>query len=267
LGIGFQLLILWICFGGILATPVEVDAAGCLDCHPAHYVETADCIQCHRGYPGTKRIEIAHYRLIAGRFASFGFPGSLVVKRGEQQLTESACRRCHISGGRGNRLATNLDRSLLNSSPGELLQAIREPVLFMPRFNFTEAQMVAVVNAILAGAATLEPPEKEVPQVVHFSDDFLTRTDPFSKHCDRCHRLLTHNQGGMGWGDIGPNLSGLFSENYPLNFGKGERWSAKNLQDWLNNPLKFRPLTQMAPLKLTPEELLQLDLIFMDTVE
>ncbi len=221
-------------------------------------MEAGTCIHCHRGYPGTNRLDIAHYRLISGRFASFGLAESPLVKRGEQLLTDAACRRCHHSTDQGNRLATNLDRSLLHNSPEALLQAIREPALFMPRFHFSDEQLVALINAILAGAAKQAPRVTEAPQVVHFSELAEATEDSFTKHCGDCHRLLSQQQGGLGRGEMAPNLSGLFSDYYPLNFGEGERWTVENLNKWLENPRKLRPLTQMAPLQLTPEELTRL---------
>jgi cytochrome c2 len=136
----------------------------------------------------------------------------------------------------------------------------------MPQFNFNEEQLVALVNAIFAGAAKLPPTTEEAPLVVHFTELTQKVEDPFSKHCGSCHRLLTQKQGGLGKGDIGPNLSGLFTEHYPLNFGQGERWTEDNLRNWLKNPRKYRDVTPMPPQILSPDEFNQLISILMDKV-
>jgi hypothetical protein len=58
----------------------------------------------------------------------------------------------------------------------------------------------------------------------------------FDKHCGGCHRVLTRRWGGLGSGLVGPNLSGLTSEFYPMPFREGEPWTAERLKKWLENP-------------------------------
>jgi cytochrome c2 len=246
----------------LLLSPVALQAEEppaernhCLDCHPVHYVQRASCIDCHRGHPGTARIKIAHDGLIAGRFAAFTLEESPVVKRGEQRLKDYACRRCHVTAGKGNRVAANLDLSQQETSPEELAEAIKSPVLFMPDFHFSEQQRVELVNALLAGAMQVELPEGELPAVIHFEGKGTSREIQFEKHCGGCHRVLTMRYGGLGHGLIGPNLSGLFSEFYLKNFGEdGRAWTVESLEKWLKNPRKIRPLSQMPPLQLKPDE-------------
>ncbi|MBE0585217.1 MAG: cytochrome c, partial [Desulfofustis sp.] len=154
----------------LLLFPVSLHAAEkpikinlCLVCHAVHYSERGDCIDCHRGVPDTQRIDIAHSGLIAARFAAFTIEGSPIAQRGEQRLKDYACRRCHISGGTGNRLAADLDLAQRDATPEELSAAIKSPVLFMPQFHFTEPQRVELVNGIMSDAARIAVPEGELP--------------------------------------------------------------------------------------------------------
>jgi cytochrome c2 len=193
--------------------------------------------------------------LIAARFSAFTLEESLVLKLGEQRLKDFACRRCHVSADKGNLLAANLDRSQQHSTPEELSAAIKEPVLFMPEFHFTEGQRVELVNALLAGGSRVELPQEELPVVIHFEGEVTANDRLFEKHCGGCHRVLTSLYGGLGKGLIGPNLSGLFSEFYLQNFGEEkQRWTVENLEKWLKNPRKIRPLSQMSPVKLEKED-------------
>ncbi len=227
----------------------------CLECHPAHYPELGTCVACHRGFAGTARFNIAHNRLITARFSSFTIADDPTTKQGKQRLDDYACRRCHTSEGKGNRLAANLDFSQLEKNPEDLEESIQFPVLFMPEFHFIQQQRVELINAILLGGKQFKVPAEELPEVVHFEGEEITREFQFEKHCGSCHRALTARFGGLGSGLIGPNLSGIFSEFYLLNFGEDkQRWSTENLEKWLKNPRKISLYVQMPPVELTKEE-------------
>ncbi len=227
----------------------------CLECHPVHYVAEGGCVDCHAGRLGTTRVDIAHSGLIAGRYAAFTLENNPVARQGEEHLKNYACRRCHASDGKGNRLAADLDLAPEYASPEELEESIRYPVLFMPEFHFSEAQRIELVNAILAGARRKGAVEQERPAVVHFEGESVLEQLEFEKQCGQCHRALTERYGGLGTGLIGPNLSGLLTQYYLQNFGDdGQRWTIENLEKWLKNPRKIRKLTQMPPLSLKPPE-------------
>ena len=227
----------------------------CLDCHPVHYAERATCVACHGGHPETRRQNIAHDGLIAARFAAFTLADSPVVQRGIQGLKDYACRRCHVSAGKGNGLGSNLDWASEYAAPEELVEAIARPVLFMPDFRFTEQQRVELVNALFDGARRVDIPPGEVPAVIHFEGEGKERDIQFEKHCGGCHRALTENYGGLGNGLVAPNLSGLFSEFYPENFGSEQQpWTAERLEKWIKNPRKIKSLAQMPPQQLKPAE-------------
>lgn len=229
----------------------------CLSCHEVHYPELGDCTDCHAGIPRTQRRNIAHHGLIEARYSAFTLAGSAVTKAGDELLDKYSCRRCHVSAGKGNSLAADLDLSPWGNRASELDLSIEEPVLYMPQFHFREQQRVELVNAILLGSRKVEDPAGEVPQVVHFELIEKDQQRQFEKHCGSCHRSLTELHGGLGSGLIAPNLSGLFTRFYPANSGpkQDQSWTQENLKKWLKNPREFRPDTQMAPLKLKEKEL------------
>ena len=228
--------------------------SGCLKCHEPHYEEKGTCVGCHRGIPVTDRVSIAHHDLILAKYADFTMEGSPVVKRGGKLVETSGCRRCHVTGAKGNRLATNLDRVLGAARPQKLFDAIKTPVLFMPNFCFKDTHIIEIVNAILAEAARTEPEAGEIPLVIHFENKKQAEESVFVKYCGSCHRALTTRFGGLGKGDIGPNLSGLFSEYYPKTYGDKEQWSSKPLKKCLENPRQISKNAQMAPVILTSDE-------------
>ena len=258
MGFGFQFLTI---LSGIFFLQSVIAHAGvssCLKCHKAHYEEKGACVGCHRGNPRTDRVSIAHHDLIPAKYADFTMEDSQMVKRGDKLVETSGCRRCHVIGAKGNRLATNLDRVLGAARPQELFDAIKRPVLFMPGFCFKEKHIIEIVNAILAEAARTEPEAGEIPIVIHFEDKKQAEESVFGKHCGSCHRVLTTRFGGLGKGDIGPNLSGLFSEYYPQTHCDKEQWSSKPLKKWLENPRQISKNAQMAPVKLTSDEFCRL---------
>ena len=227
----------------------------CLACHRSHYAERGSCVNCHRGNDRTTRKEIAHHDLIVGRFAHFTIKGGLIVERGKKLVDMFACRRCHIFGGNGNRLATNLDRLTTNKAPQDIFDAIKSPVLFMPNFHCDDRQIAALVNAILAGTEPAGAEGRETAQVVHFEDEKQSKENMFVKLCGPCHKSVSDRFGGLGNGDIGPNLSGLFSEYYPRTYRDAEPWDPEKLKKWLENPRNMRANARMKPVRLAVGEL------------
>jgi cytochrome c2 len=257
LGICRTVLILLV---ALILLPGAAEAArqsACLACHRPHHAGRGSCVGCHRGNDRTERKKIAHNDLIAGRFAHFTLKGSPVVARGEKLMDLLACRRCHISTGRGNRLAANLDRLAPGSAQG-IFDAIRAPVLFMPNFHCDDGQISTLVNAILAGGESAEVKVGETAQVVHFEDGKQRRENSFARQCGPCHKALSERFGGVGHGDMGPNLSGLFSAAYPGTYRDGEPWTTDKLGKWLENPRAIRANARMQPLRLTAGEFEQL---------
>jgi len=227
----------------------------CLACHESHYAERGSCVSCHRGNDRTARKEIAHHDLIAGRFAQFTIPGRPVVERGKKLVDALACRRCHLFGGKGNRLATDLARLTTDTAPQDMFDSIKSPVLFMPDFQCDEVQITALVNAILAGGEPAGAKVGETAQVIHFENEKQGRENSFVKHCGPCHKALSERFGGLGKGDIGPNLSGIFSEFYPRTYPDAEPWTPDRLKKWVENPRRTRDNARMMPVRLAADEI------------
>jgi cytochrome c2 len=230
----------------------------CLACHPAHYVERGVCTACHRGNPASDRKNIAHQQLIAGRYAAFTLGDSSQLRTGKRLIEQFACRRCHVIGGRGNRLSANLDQSMARKTPEVLTASILQPVQNMPDFHMEKSQAVLLVNALLAAACRQKSVSGDQRQVVHFDRTGTTGKDVFSRMCGSCHRALTARLGGLGQGDAGPNLSGLLSPNYPETFRDKARWTERGLATWLKNPRQARPGARMQPVVLTEPEFREL---------
>lgn len=221
---------------------------GCLACHPVHYAERGGCAHCHRGDETAKRAEIAHLGLYPGRLSWFRMGESAPVRGGEKLLADSGCRRCHVSGGKGIRLSSDLDALPFRSAPERISEAIRSPAWYMPDFRFGEGQVDALVNAILAASAGTGKPAGETPVKVHFEEK--GDEDAFSRRCGPCHKALTALHGGLGKGSVGPNLSALFTGEYPK-ARRGDRpWTAARLKGWVENPRGERPAALMPPVRV-----------------
>jgi cytochrome c2 len=230
----------------------------CLACHPAHYAGRGVCTACHRGNPASDRKNIAHLLLIAGRYAAFTLGDSPSLRAGERLIDQFACRRCHVIGGRGNRLSVNLDQSMARKTPEALTASILQPVQNMPDFHMERPRAVLLVNALLAAADRQATSSGDQRQVVHFDRTGTAGKDVFSRKCGPCHRALTARLGGVGQGDAGPNLSGLLSPHYPETFRDKGRWTERDLATWLKNPRRIRSGSRMQPVILTEPEFREL---------
>ena len=240
----------------LVCSPAAGRSPLCLNCHPTHHAGKGSCRTCHGGNPDAGRKEIAHHRLVAGRYARHTLGDVAEVRAGVKSIGHFACRRCHVVGGRGNRLSISLDLSARHLEPERLAHAIRQPASAMPDFRMTDDQVTSVVNALLAefGVSAKQAARAERPRVVHFDVAGGAGGDPFSRQCGGCHRALSERLGALGNGAVGPNLSGLFSAYYPLAYAGDTPWTPQRLEGWLANPRKMRPAATMRPMKVTPEE-------------
>lgn len=255
MGAHFIVLILSLLIAGTAAAAVPGKGSQCFSCHKPHYTDKGPCTSCHRGDDRTTRLTIAHHNFIPGRYAFFAFSTSQQVKTGQRLIDTFACRRCHTVRGRGNNFAANLDRLFWTTAPHMIEAAITSPAIYMPDFRSNERQRVALVNALEAGGRKAEAQPVETAQIVHFAGSSAHGQNRFEKKCGGCHKVLSKSLGGLGVGDIGPNLSGLFSEFYPATFPKNQRWTEENLRKWLQNPREVRTNSLMRPVLLEKEEL------------
>lgn len=194
------------------------------------------------------RKSLAHDRMLRGELAGWSMPASPVAEQGERLRARAGCRRCHVTGGAGNRLATVLDRVAWRRDPEQLRRSILQPVSTMPDFSFTPRQAGRLVAVLLRDA---DRAGTETRYQVRFRDERGDGPHPFQKHCGPCHRALT-TLGPMGVGASGPDLSGLLTAHYPVTDGR--RWDRERLGRWLRDPRRERPGTLMRPVEVPSEE-------------
>lgn len=229
--------------------PRAAGGSGCLACHAAHREPTA-CTECHRGDERATRAELAHAHLLSGGAAEHRDASSATVRRGGRLVEGAACRRCHTIGGRGSRLATELDRVVGRREQRELARSIVDPVENMPEFGFDGAQAESLVAFLLHHARADGAADS---YRVHFRRDGAATRSMFDAKCGPCHRALTPS-GPRGTGTAGPNLSGLLGSFYPPTFREGRPWDEEALRDWLRNPRAHRSGTTMPLLVLDADE-------------
>ncbi|MEA3464865.1 MAG: selenite/tellurite reduction operon c-type cytochrome lipoprotein ExtS [Thermodesulfobacteriota bacterium] len=263
-------MVVWLVFlisvlGGA-GSALAQDLNSCLACHQHCHGEVVwqrdsvvplVCTQCHRGNNRTTRKTISHHFLIDAAHAWYRLPLSRVYLDGKKRIDQLSCRRCHLQNKQGNTLAINLDQLLATASVDEIETALRVSALYMPNFSISQGDLIALVTQVLAGGLAAPPVSGSAPVVVHFEDNIKSE-HLFVKHCGVCHRVLTHHQGGLGHGLIGPNLSGLFTPFYPATAKDGQHWTREAVVVWLKNPRKIRPLTRMPPVTLINDEALML---------
>lgn len=233
----------------------------CLSCHPSHYTERGGCTLCHQGNPASERKNIAHSGVRAGKYVRYTLGDESERREGEHLMDQLACRRCHVSGGRGNLLAVSLDGAALRKTAGELVLSIRRPVATMPNFKLNEEQITTLVNGVFAGSQGRQA-DVAAPVRVHFNNSGNKSADIFSTKCGGCHRMLSERLGAVGTGETAPNLSGLFSDFYPKTFRGGKVWTVRNLNKWLKNPRKIKQWARMQPVALKEKEMENLETIF-----
>ena len=107
----------------------------CISCHENVCSDKPyTCTTCHRGESTTMRKDIAHYKLISGKYASFTDKSSPKTQNGIELIKDAACTRCHNIGTSGATLASDLNSAVKRLTTDELIKAIKEPVINMPDF-------------------------------------------------------------------------------------------------------------------------------------
>lgn len=221
-------------------------ARECGGCHAPHFAKEGTCASCHRGDPAALRREIAHHRILTGRAAEHALSNASAVAEGRRLVERLACRRCHVVGAVGNRLATDLDLVVWKRDQPELQRSIASPVENMPRFGLDIGQIDSVIAQLLHGA---DSQRAEAAYRVRFSTTGARVDSVFARRCGGCHRTLTCD-GPEGRGSAGPNLSGVFSGSYPATAPGSQAWTGETLDRWLENPRSVRPLAAMRPVRL-----------------
>lgn len=233
----------------------------CISCHPVHYDKRGTCVDCHLGNPASSRKNIAHAGLRAAAYSLFTLGDKTYITNGELLFQKLSCRRCHISNGRGNRLATSLDIGAKRKTATDIALAISNPANGMPNFRLCKDQISLLVNTILAGSITNKDAAVEKPLQVHFSNSKEVSEDIFTRKCGSCHRMINQEKGSLGVGNVAPNLSGILTPYYPHTLKGDSKWTFEKVAKWLNNPRNIKPVAIMKPLKLQVFELKELEKI------
>ena len=223
--------------------------SACLACHEAHFNWLGDCTACHRGDDRAKRIDLAHHGLLRGPAAAWMLPGSPVLPRAVAMRDSLGCRRCHVTGGRGEKLAIDLDSVAWPRGQDELRQALLASATAMPRFGLQAAQADTLIAVLVRDADQLSAHRRYQVRFRAGSDDSLR---VFARLCGTCHQALT-SDGPQGTGTAGANLSGLLGEHYPV--GVEGRWDRPRLEKWLQNPRTQRAGAAMLPVEIKPDEI------------
>jgi len=123
----------------------------------------------------------------------------------------------------------------------------------MPDFALTEEHITLLINTIFSGLHS-QNIDKAGPVKVHFNVSKNKAPDFFSTKCGSCHRVISPRLGALGVGNVGPNISGLFSKFYPKTFRGDGTWTGRNFETWLKNPRMIRTWSRMPPVILTGDE-------------
>jgi cytochrome c2 len=245
---------------GIVCAPAGAHAGarspgpGCASCHETnHYPTLGTCTGCHRGNAAARREALAHDHLLRGAAAAWSIPGVGAVRDGERLRDALGCRRCHVTGGRGNPLAISLDAAVWRRDQEALRASIQHPATFMPDFGLSTAQADRLIAVLLRDGDRQGRQER---YMVRFRGGAATPGNAFVVRCGGCHRALTP-LGPLGVGSAGPNLSGLLTEHYPS--PDGRRWTRERLERWVANPRAERAITTMHPVEASRPELAQIE--------
>ncbi len=232
-----------------MAAPPPAVAVGCLACHAPHYASDGGCVDCHRGDARASRPALAHHRLLGGAAAAWGLPASPVLTRAAALRDSLGCRRCHVTGGKGERLAIALDTVVWARTQAELRQALMRPALAMPDFGLGATGADTLVAALLRDGDRFGGASRYQVRFRAGSEDSL---QAFARLCGGCHQALT-GEGRQGVGTAGPNLSGLLGTFYPA--AADSAWNPERLERWLRNPRAMRAGATMPPVALKPGDL------------
>ena len=229
-----------ICFG-----------SACLNCHKKHYEKIANCIVCHRGINKTSRKDIAHFGLITKKFSDFTI-NNRDINMGREIVNNSHCRRCHYIENKGNFIAVNLNNSGYENIGEYLFKMIKNPVEFMPNFEFDNETVYKIVKYILFNSNNVSIKQNPYPVFMKSSQKSV-----FKELCSGCHNIISKKTGPVAGKNIGPNLSGLFSGFYPVDFikPKSPKWDNETLKKWILNPRNYKKNSTMPPLEISKSDL------------
>lgn len=227
----------------------------CIQCHTdkLHYVSRGACTLCHLGDGNTSRIDLAHNNILTSNYAFFLMKDSWQVFKGNYLIKHAACMRCHIIGDAGNILAANLNISAREKDIKTLNEAIRNPSIYMPQFNFSDKHITYIINTLLNHAFYRKKIEELGYLIVHF-DRNVEEKNIFDENCGKCHKIILKEKGTLGEANRGPNLSGLFTDEFS-SIREVKKWDEKKLKKWIRNPRDIKKNALMPPISLKENEI------------
>ena len=225
-------------------------ASLCIKCHKKHYVKIANCITCHRGINKSSRKKIAHFGLITSKYSDF-LINKNSINYGKDLVEKAHCRRCHFINLKGNSIAKNLNITGKNHIGEYIFFSIKNPNEFMPDFKFDNNSIFNITKYILFISSNKKF-SKILPYPVLINN---SKQNSFERHCANCHKIISKNYGPIGNFDIGPNLSGIFTNFFsPKKEYKIKKWDNKLIKKWLKNPRSIYKQALMPPIILEKEE-------------
>lgn len=219
----------------------------CVTCHKEHI--KSSCISCHRGNSETKRLNLAHYKIVPGKFLLYKINKDINYK-GNLLIKNLGCRRCHIIGDSGNNKVNNLNKTIEKKTTGEIIFTIQHPGDFMPDFNISGNTLTLIMNGLFSNS-NINKIEKET-NIIYFKKQQFDNI--FNNKCGKCHRLLSDKFGFLGEGRNAPNLSGILTEYYPKT-GNLKSNTPEDIKIFLKNPRSYNKNSIMPPQELSDIEI------------
>ena len=221
----------------------------CISCHSNICMgKSSNCTLCHKGNNTTTRKDIAHYKLIKGDYADFNNEKSIITQKGITLIKEANCTRCHKIGNTGATYATDLNSAVKRLSTEEIIKAVKEPAINMPKFTFSDEDYRYLITGLYF--YTINTEVKSITQIVRLNNSD-NASALFNEKCGLCHKALT-STGALGFYDSAPNLSSL--KNSYSEYLNGKTWNKDNLKQWLSNPRSLKKNATMPKIELTEEE-------------
>jgi mono/diheme cytochrome c family protein len=180
-----------------------------------------------------------------------------LIDAGSTTFGEARCISCHLIHGKGGYVATELGKVASKANEQWLYNYIKNPRelmpgVSMPRYRFTENQLVGVVAYMESDFVDYDAPQMppHTPDPAYYEKGLAL----FKKfNCGGCHQL----QGVTGSSEMGPDLTFIGSKNtYEIDFGKTK--IAQTLPSYLKtkilNPRVFAATAKMPKFGFSDEQ-------------
>ena len=239
--------------------------------HPVipHSLTEFGCTTCHRGQGPATTMQEAHSStadweqpLLPAKYIEAGCgqchlekqTATPFLNQGRQLIASYGCTHCHtIKQGDGTYIVPADDPPLLNhvadKTTREWIYAwIKDPQSYastatMPNYHFSDNDARDISAFIIAQSTPLEPPLQPVKTDPKRPYDPAAGTTLYGQSfCASCH-AVQNAAGLLVGGTVGPELTGIGSKAKP-------EW----LQDWVQNPNHYDPISMMPHYRFDAEQ-------------